>query len=59
MNQVIEIEEEMLSKHIIIFCPVCETETKHVLSFTRQYYACSCGTIVDIEIKEKENEDGL
>ena len=48
-NQVIIIEKTMLSKHCLIFCPVCETTTKHVLSRSGEFYSCSCGSIVDIE----------
>ena len=53
---IITIEKEMLAKHCIIFCPICETETKHVLSRSNEFYSCACGNICDIELKEEENE---
>lgn len=54
--QVIEIEPEMLSKHCILFCLHCGTWTQHILSKSGEYYACSCGTIIDVELKENEND---
>jgi len=56
MWQVIEIDKELLSKSIVIFCPECDTPTKHVLSVSKQYYSCGCGTIVEIEIKDADSE---
>jgi ssDNA-binding Zn-finger/Zn-ribbon topoisomerase 1 len=60
-TQVIVIEKTMLSKHCLIFCPVCETTTKHVLSRSGEFYMCStkdCNSIVDIENPvEEEIED--
>jgi len=56
VNQVIELEEEMLSIHCMLPCVNCGTWTKHVLSKSKEFYACYCGEIVDIELKEKEIE---
>lgn len=57
MNPVIEVEKEVLSKHRILFCAHCGTYTKHVLSKSGEYYSCRCGSIVDIDVIEKEKED--
>ena len=57
MNQVIEIVRTMLSKHCILFCPHCETYTAHYLSRMNDFYACQCGSIVEVEIIEEEKED--
>jgi len=53
---VIELEETMLSIHCLLPCPVCGTTTKHVLAKSKEFYSCSCGSIVEIELKEIENE---
>ena len=55
MNQVIELEEEMLSIHCMLPCVNCGTWTKHVLSKSKEFYACFCGEIIDIELKEIED----
>ena len=56
-NQVIVIEKTMLSKHCMIFCTTCETNTRHALGRSKQIYVCGlCGSVVDIEIKEIEDE---
>jgi len=55
-TQVIEVEETMLTLHCILPCTNCGTWTKHVLSRSKEFYSCQCGEIIDVEIKEKENE---
>lgn len=57
-HQVIEIEEEMLSLKCLLFCPICETVTNHVLLKSHEGYVCACGDCVEIEIKEIEDEKG-
>lgn len=52
MNQVIELETWQISKHCLLPCSNCETWTNHALNRTGEFYACSCGEIIDIEIKE-------
>ena len=55
-TQVITIESTMLAKHCVIFCTNCGTETNHVLSRSKEFYACGCGEIVEIELKEDKDE---
>lgn len=55
---IITIERTMLAKHCLILCTNCGTETNHVLSRSGEFYSCWCGEIVDVEIKEEDNEDG-
>jgi ribosomal protein S27E len=56
-QQVIEIEEEMLSKHCNLPCNDCGEDTRHILSRNKEFYSCiECGSIVDIEIIEKETK---
>jgi hypothetical protein len=59
-NQVIVIEKTMLSKHCLIFCPVCETWTSHYLSKLGDFYACGCGgNFVEIELKEDIEDEAI
>lgn len=53
---IIAIERTMLAKHCLILCINCGTETNHVLSRSKEFYACACGEIVEIELKEDEDE---
>lgn len=53
---IITIERTMLAKHCLILCTNCGTETNHVLSRSKEFYACACGEIVEIELKEDEDE---
>ena len=58
-NQVIELEEWEIGQggsHILWYCPVCGTKTKYVLTMSREFYACGCGTILDIEVIEGEQK---
>jgi len=53
---IIEITKYMASKHCLLFCSTCGTNTKHVLSKSGEFYACQCSSIVDVEYKEDEKE---
>jgi len=52
----IEVLEEQLTRHKILFCTHCGTWTNHALSRSFEYYMCHCGTCVEIDIIEKESE---
>jgi hypothetical protein len=56
MNLVIELNKEMLALHCLLPCTHCRTTTNHVLSRSKEFYACSCGEIIDIEFKEDKEE---
>jgi hypothetical protein len=47
----------MITKHCILFCPHCETYTVHYISRMKDYYACQCGNIVEIDVIEEEIEN--
>jgi hypothetical protein len=55
-TRVITIEKTMLAKHCLLLCTNCGTTTNHVLSRSGEFYSCGCGCIIEVEIKE-ENED--
>ena len=52
----IEVLEEQLTRHKILFCTHCGTWTNHALSRSFEYYMCHCGTCVEIDVIEKESE---
>ena len=54
--KIITIERAFLWKTIIQHCVHCDTPTVHALSKSQDYYACGCGEIINVEIKE-ENEN--
>jgi hypothetical protein len=56
---IITIEKEMLAKHCIILCTNCGHETNHVLSRSKEFYACWCGEIVEIELKEDIEDETI
>ena len=56
MSQTIELFREFLTKHKNLFCSNCGTWTNHVLGRSFEYYACHCGEIIWIDLKETEDE---
>lgn len=56
---IITIKRTMLAKHCLILCTNCGTDTNHVLSRSKEFYACACGEIVEIELKEDIEDENI
>ena len=50
--QIITLEKVMVSHTAAIYCPVCQTTTRHVLIESGTVYVCGCGSEVLVEYKE-------
>lgn len=53
---IISVNKNFLWPTCILPCANCKTNTVHALSKTGNYYACSCGETVEIEL-EDENDN--